>query len=70
MNVMQLPGADLTYGAVPEAPHADKAFFGLHLHLAGKYYKNPKVHGGPTQCKSGPGNNLVRRRNNLLYIFQ
>ena len=24
---------------------------------------------GPTQCKSGPGNNMVCRRNYLLYIF-
>ena len=25
---------------------------------------------GPTQCKSGPGNNMASRRNYLLYIFQ
>ena len=36
---------DLTYGSVPGAPHLDKTFFGLHLYLAGKYCKNPKVPG-------------------------
>ena len=36
--------------------------------------KIPKCQGlrtrGPTQCKSGLGNNMVSRRNHLLYIFQ
>ena len=30
---------------VPGAQHFDKAFFGLHLYLAEKYCKNPKVPG-------------------------
>ena len=33
----------LTYGTVPGAPCANKIFFDLHLYLAGKYCKNPKV---------------------------
>ena len=47
MNVMQLPltRTDLTYGAVPGAPHSHKTFFGPHLYLAGKYCENPKVPG-------------------------
>ena len=28
---------------MPGAPHSDKTFFGLHLCLAGKYCKNPKL---------------------------
>ena len=42
---MQTPGADLTYGTVPEASRSNKAFFGLHLYLAGKYCKYLKVPG-------------------------
>ena len=30
---------------MPGAPHSDKTFFGLHLYLADKYCKNPKVTG-------------------------
>ena len=45
MNVMQQPGTDLTDGPVPGAPRSYKTFFGLHLYLAGKYCKNPKVPG-------------------------
>ena len=36
---------DLTHGSVPGAPRSDKTFFGLHLYLAGKYWKNTKVPG-------------------------
>ena len=44
MNVIQ-PGTDLIYGTVPGAPRSYKTLFGLHLYLAEKYYKNPKVPG-------------------------
>ena len=45
MNVIQLPGTDLTYGTVP-CPRAQiRLFFGIHLYLAGKYCKNLKVLG-------------------------
>ena len=30
---------------MPGAPRSEKSFFGLHLYLAGKYCKNPKVPG-------------------------
>ena len=43
MNELQYPGTDLTYGTVPGAPRSGKNFFGLHLHLAGKYCKNSKM---------------------------
>ena len=39
------PGTNLTDSTVPGAPRSDKTFFGLHLYLAGKYCKNPKVPG-------------------------
>ena len=43
MNVLQQPGTDLTNGTVPGALRSDKAFFGLHLHLAGRYCENREV---------------------------
>ena len=45
MNVMQYPGTDLTHGTVPGALRSDQTFFGLHLYLARKYWKNLKVPG-------------------------
>ena len=46
MNVMQQPGTDLPDGTVPGAPRSYKAFFDLHLYLAGKYCENREVPGG------------------------
>ena len=45
MNVMQLPGTDLTYGIM--GPHAQIRLFLVFTcrDLAGKYCKNPKVLG-------------------------
>ena len=41
---------------------------GLHLYLAGRCSENPQSARGPTQCKSGPSNNMVASRSNhLLY---
>ena len=45
MNVMQIPGTDLTYGTVPGALRSDKTFFDLPLYLVGKYSENPNVPG-------------------------
>ena len=46
MNVMQQPGTNLTYGTMPGAPLSNsKTFFGLHVHLPGKYCEKPKVAG-------------------------
>ena len=45
MNEMQYPGTDLTYGTVLGASRSYKSFFGLHLYLSEKYYKNPEVPG-------------------------
>ena len=44
--------------------------FGLHLCLTGRCCKNLQRARGPAQCKSGPGNNMVSRRNDLSYVFQ
>ena len=46
MKVMQQPGTDLTMAQCQE-PRAQmvKLVFGLHLYLAGKSSKNPKVPG-------------------------
>ena len=70
MNVMQLPEPDLPYGTVPGAPHSDDmTFYGFHLYFGGRCSENSQSARGPAQCKSGPGNNMVSRRNHLLYHF-
>ena len=62
--------ADLPYGAVPEAPRSDvETFFGLRLYFAGRSFQNLQTVRGSVQCKSGPGNNMVSKRNHLLYHF-
>ena len=67
---MQQPGTDLSYSTVPGAPRSDKTFFGLHLDLAGNYCENPKVPGAQLNVNPGRANNMVCKRNYLLYIFQ
>ena len=68
---MQSPGTDLTYyGTVPGAPPSDKTFFWSSPVFGRKISQKSQSALGPTQCISGPGNNLVGRRNYLLYIFQ
>ena len=42
----------------------------LHLYLAGRCCENLQSAWGSAQCKYGQGNNVVSRRNHLLYIFQ
>ena len=44
-------------------------FFGLYLYLVRRFCKNLQSTRGPTQCKSGPVNNMVSMRNNLLHHF-
>ena len=45
-------------------------FFGLHLYMAGRSRENLQSAKGPAQRKSGPGNNMIGRRNHLLYHFK
>ena len=47
-----------------------RLFFGLHLHLAGRPCENLPSAKSPAQYKSGQGNNMVSRRNHLLYHFK
>ena len=69
MNLMQQPGTDLPYDAVPMAPLSDcKTFFGLHLHLAGRFCESFQSTRGPTQCKSGLVNNMVSMRHFSITI--
>ena len=56
----------------PSLPYAKmvRHLLGLHLYLGGRCNENPQSTRGPTQCKSGPSNNmLVSRSNYLLYQF-
>ena len=71
LNVMQKQRLDLPqYGTVPGASRSDgETFFGLHLYLARRCCENLQRAKGPAQCKSGPGNNMVSKRNHLLYHF-
>ena len=39
----------------------------LFLYLAGRCCENLQSARRPAQCKSGPGNNMVRRRDQLLH---
>ena len=65
-----IPRADSSYGTVPRAPRSDgKTFFVLLLYFAGRCCQNLHSARGSAQCKSGPGNNMVSKRNNLLYYF-
>ena len=41
--------------------------FGLHLCLARRYCESLQSVRGPAQCKSGPGNNIVSRCNDLWF---
>ena len=70
MNVIQYPGTDLTYGTVPGAPRSDKTFVWSSSVFGKKILRKSQSARGPTQCKSGPGNNMFSTRNHLLYIFQ
>ena len=45
-------------------------FFYLYLYSAERCYKNLRSAKGPAQCKSGPGNHMVSRRNHLLHHFR
>ena len=45
-----------------------RLFFGLHIYLA-KFCKIFRSTRGSRQCKSGPVNNMVGKRNYLLYHF-
>ena len=59
---------DLPHGAVLGAPCSErKLFFGLHQYLARRCCANLQSSMSPTQCKYGPGKNMVIRRNQLLY---
>ena len=42
---------------------------GLHPYLARRFCKNFQSTVGPTQCKSSPVNNMVSKRNYLLFHF-
>ena len=46
-----------------------ETFFGLHLYLARRCCENLQSAKGLAQYKSGQGNNMVSRRNRLLYHF-
>ena len=46
-----------------------KTFFGLYLFWQQDFAKIPKVPGALAQCQSGPGNDMVSKRNRLLYYF-
>ena len=46
-----------------------RLFFGLHLYLAGRCCENLQSAKGPAQYKFGQGDNMVSRRNHLLYHF-
>ena len=70
VDVMQELGAVLTYGTVPGAPLSNgKTFFALHLYLARRFCKTFQTTRGPTQCKSGLIDNMVSKRNYLLYTI-
>ena len=54
----------------PGAPLSDdQTFFCLQLYLARIFCQNRQSASGPMQCKSGPVNNMVSKRNHLLYHF-
>ena len=54
---------------MPEAPRSDgKTFFGFRLYLAGRCRENLQSARGSVQCKSSPGNNMIRS-NHLFYHF-
>ena len=70
MNVVQLPVPDLPLGTVPEAPRSNgKIFLSLYLYLAGRCCDNSQSTRGPAYRDFGPDNNMVSRRNHLLYHF-
>ena len=59
-----------SYGTVPGAPLSDgKTFFGFHLYFARRFCKIFKSTRSPTQCISGPGYNMIGKRNHLQYHF-
>ena len=67
---MQEPGPDLPCDTVPGALRSDaRLFFGLHFFWQQDFAKIPKVRGALAQCKSGPGNNMVSKRNRPLDYF-
>ena len=72
MNVMQLPSR-FYFRADCRGPHAQMVsffcFFTYEQCFAGRCCDNSQSTSGPAQCKSGPVNNMVIRRNNLLYRF-
>ena len=58
-------------GTVPGAPRSNSKTFVWSSPVFGrKILRKSQSARGPTQCKSGPGNNMVCRRNYLLYTFQ
>ena len=53
-DVMQQPGTDLTYGAVPGAPRSNgKTIFSCSPVFDRKILQKSQGARGPTQCKSG-----------------
>ena len=68
---MQQIGEDLPYGTVPgDQLSEDKTFFsGLPLYLAERCCENLQSARVLTHCQFGPVNNMVDKRNHLLYHF-
>ena len=58
-----------TFGTVLEPSHSDN-FFWSSPAFGRKILQKSQRARGPTQSKSGPGNNVVCRRNYVWYIFQ
>ena len=71
MNIMQLPGPDLQYHAVPCAVCSDGETFIWSSPIFGReMLQKSQKYQGPPQYKSGPSNTmLVSRSNLLLYHF-
>ena len=54
---------------MPGSPHLDKTFFWSSPIFGRKILQKSQSAIGSTQCKSGPGNNMVCRHSHLLYRF-
>ena len=60
---------DVPYDTVQGAPALRWLAFVWSSPIFSKMLRNFQSAKGPTQCKSGPGNNMVGRRNHLLGHF-